>query len=104
MLKKVENREHSELSVCCRYDIMIENQGIFVMSALSLSKTERIDVRTNPLVKHFLQDAARACHKNVSEFLLDAGITAANQTLADRQRFTLDEGQWQTFMDALDRC
>lgn len=73
------------------------------MSTAAISKTERIDVRANVTVKQLLQDAARACHKTVSEFLLDAGITAANQTLADRRRFELDETQWQVFQQALDR-
>ncbi|QJD28750.1 type II toxin-antitoxin system TacA family antitoxin [Methylococcus geothermalis] len=54
-------------------------------------------------VKQLLQEAARACHKNVSEFLLDAGVTAAAQTLADRRQFVLDEAQWQAFQEALDR-
>ena len=54
-------------------------------------------------VKQLLQEAARACHKNVSEFLLDAGVTAAAQTLADRRQFVLDETQWQAFQEALDR-
>lgn len=69
----------------------------------ALPKTERIDVRTSSRVKQLLQEAARACHKNVSEFLLDAGVTAAAQTLADRRRFVLDEAQWQAFQEALDR-
>lgn len=73
------------------------------MSATTPSKTERIDVRASSPAKQLLQDAARACHKNVSEFLLDAGIAAATQALADRQRFTLDEAQWQAFQDALNR-
>jgi len=73
------------------------------MSTLTISKTERIDVRANVTVKQLLQDAARACHKSVSEFLLDAGVTAANQALADRQRFELDGAQWQAFQQALDR-
>lgn len=73
------------------------------MSTLKPSKTERIDVRASRPVKQLLQDAARASHKNVSEFLLDAGVTAATQTLADRRRFTLDEPQWQAFEKALDR-
>ena len=59
------------------------------MSTLNLSKTERIDVRASTPVKQLLQEAARACHKNVSEFLLDAGVTAA--------------AQWQAFQEALDR-
>ena len=73
------------------------------MSTLNLSKTERIDVRASSPVKQLLQEAARACHKNVSEFLLDAGVLAANQTLADRRHFVLDEAQWQVFEQALDR-
>lgn len=73
------------------------------MSAANLSKTERIDVRASTLIKQLLQDAARASHKNVSEFLLDAGVTAAAQTLADRRRFVLDEAKWQEFQEALDK-
>ena len=73
------------------------------MSTLNLSKTERIDVRASTPVKQLLQEAARACHKNVSEFLLDAGVTAAAQTLADRRQFVLDDTQWQAFQEALDR-
>ena len=73
------------------------------MNALNPSKTERIDVRASSPVKQLLQEAARACHKNVSEFLLDAGVMAANQALADRRHFVLDEAQWQAFEQALDR-
>lgn len=73
------------------------------MPGLALSKSERIDVRASAPIKQLLQEAARACHKNVSEFLLDAGITAANQALADRRRFELDETRWATFQQALDR-
>jgi len=73
------------------------------MSALSPSKTERIDVRASSSMKQLLQEAARASHKNVSEFLLDAGLTAAAHTLADRRQFTLDKAQWQAFQEALDR-
>lgn len=73
------------------------------MPTMAIPKTERIDVRANLTVKQLLQDAARTCHKSVSEFLLDAGITAANQTLADRNRFELNDVQWQAFQQALDR-
>lgn len=73
------------------------------MSTLNPSKSERIDVRASSAVKQLLQEAARASHKNVSEFLLDAGVTAASQALADRRRFELDASQWQAFQEALDR-
>lgn len=67
------------------------------------SKSERIDVRASAAVKQLLQEAARASHKNVSEFLLDAGINAANQALADRLRFELSGANWEAFQTALDR-
>ena len=73
------------------------------MPAASLSKSERIDVRATLPVKQLLQEAARAAHKNVSEFLLDAGILAANQMLADRLRFELSPEQWDAFQAALDQ-
>lgn len=73
------------------------------MSTLHLTKTERIDVRTTSPVKQLLQDAARNCHKTVSEFLLDAGISAANTELANRLHFVLDDEQWASFQQALDR-
>jgi len=67
------------------------------------SKSERIDVRASAPVKQLLQEAARVAHKNVSEFLLDAGVAAANQTLADRTRFELGPENWLEFQAALNR-
>lgn len=71
------------------------------MKSLNLAKSERIDVRATSAIKQLLQEAAQACHKNVSEFLLDAGVTAANQALADRRLFVLDEERWQIFQETL---
>lgn len=73
------------------------------MTTAIKSKSERIDVRASSPVKQLLQEAARATHKNVSEFLLDAGVVAANQTLADRLRFELSPDKWNAFQTALDR-
>jgi uncharacterized protein (DUF1778 family) len=73
------------------------------MTVLVPSKSERIDVRASMPVKQLLQEAARVAHKNVSEFLLDAGIVAANQTLAARVRFELSPQQWAAFEAALDQ-
>lgn len=73
------------------------------MTSRDHSKTERIDVHASSSVKLMLQQAARASHKTVSEFLLDAGVKAAAQALADRRQFELDEEQWKAFQEALDR-
>lgn len=67
------------------------------------AKSERIEVRTTPTMKALLQRAATSSHKNVTEFLLEAGIQAAEAALIDRRLFQLDEAQWQAFQDVLDR-
>ena len=72
------------------------------MSTSAESKKERIDIRTTEKVKKLLQQAAAASHKNVSEFLLEHGLIAAQETLADRRLFVLDDEQWQAFQSALD--
>lgn len=73
------------------------------MTSSIKSKPTRIDVRASTAVTQLLQEAARACHKNVSEFLLEAGIMAANRALADRRHFGLNKAQWEMFQQALDR-
>ena len=64
-------------------------------------RSERIDIRTSPTVKKLLQQAASFDHKNVSEFLLEHGLNAAKETLADRKLFVLDDEQWDAFQKAL---
>lgn len=66
-------------------------------------RSERIEIRTTPSLKALLQRAAVSSHKNVTEFLLEAGIVAAEEALVDRRLFRLDDVQWQAFQDALDR-
>lgn len=72
------------------------------MNPLFESRTERIDIRTSPSVKKLLQQAAAVSHKNVSEFLLEHGLQAAQDALTNRKLFALDDEQWQAFQDALD--
>jgi uncharacterized protein (DUF1778 family) len=87
----------------CHPDITIaQSVKETAVATSSLAKTERIDVRASATVKQLLQEAARSSHKNVSEFLLDAGIVAANQALADRRHFVLTDEQWEAFQQALD--
>ena len=73
------------------------------MSFAQNTKSERIDVRASGQVKALLQEAAKASHKNVSEFLLDAGIAMAHETLAEQRLFMLSEDQWGQFQAALER-
>ena len=65
------------------------------------SRSERVDLRMTPAAKRTLQQAAAVTHKTLSEFLLDTGLNAAMNALADRRVFQLDEKSWNAFMDAL---
>lgn len=66
------------------------------------AKSERIDLRTTPRVKHTLQNAATVSSKTVSEFLLDSALASAAEVLANQRLFMLDDEQWENFMTALD--
>jgi uncharacterized protein (DUF1778 family) len=67
------------------------------------TKTERIEVRTTPSTKALLQRAAASSRKNITDFLLEAGIHAAEDAVVSQRMFRLDDTQWQAFKDALDR-
>ena len=69
----------------------------------SVAKTQRIDVRVSPAAKDTLQMAASQVNKTVSQFILDAGLTAAAETLEDRRSVTLDKQRWNAFLKILDR-
>ena len=72
------------------------------MSANTESRSERVALRMTPSAKQVLQHAAAASNKTLTEFLLDSGLHAAYDTLADRRAFVLDDKRWAAFMAALD--
>jgi uncharacterized protein (DUF1778 family) len=65
--------------------------------------SERIDVRVDVSAKRILQEAARASHKRISDYLLESGLAAAEHTLANRRVFALDQQQWNKFQAVLNR-
>jgi uncharacterized protein (DUF1778 family) len=73
-----------------------------MMTVITESRSERVDLRMTPSAKQTLQRAATVANKTLTEFLLDRGLEAAYETLADRRAFMLDERQWDEFMSHLD--
>lgn len=67
------------------------------------TRSERVDLRMTPAAKRTLMQAATAENKTLTEFLLDRGLHAAFETLADRRTFVLDDERWQDFVAELDR-
>jgi uncharacterized protein (DUF1778 family) len=71
------------------------------MNDVTEARSERVDLRMTRSAKRTLQRAAAVTNKTVTEFLLDSGLNAAFDTLADRRVFQLDEKRWDAFMAAL---
>ncbi len=71
--------------------------------SIAEAKSERIEVRTTPSMKALLQRAATSSHKSITEFLLEAGMSAAEDALINRRLFRLNDERWQAFQDVLDR-
>jgi uncharacterized protein (DUF1778 family) len=71
------------------------------MSEASEARSERVDLRMTQAAKRTLQKAASVNNKTLTEFLLDSGLSAALETLADRRVFQLAEKDWDAFTAAL---
>ena len=66
-------------------------------------KETRLNLRASARQDALVRQAAVVVGKNVTEFVLDSACTAAEDVLADRRRFVLDDAAWKRFMRALDR-
>ncbi len=73
------------------------------MATAPESRSERVDLRMTPAAKRTLMQAATAENKTLTEFLLDRGLQAAFDTLADRRTFVLDGERWAAFTAALEQ-
>lgn len=67
-----------------------------------ITRSEKLDLRLTRGAKRTLQAAAAACHRSVSEFVLESALARADEALADRQTFGLNSAQWKAFLAALD--
>jgi uncharacterized protein (DUF1778 family) len=65
-------------------------------------RSEKLDIRIAPSAKRMLQEAARARHTTISQFVMDSAIAAATEVLAERSRIGLDCNDWAAFIAALD--
>ena len=66
------------------------------------TRSEKLDLRLTSDAKRALQAAAAAAHRSVSDFVLESALARADETLADRRIFGLNDAQWKAFMTALD--
>jgi uncharacterized protein (DUF1778 family) len=69
---------------------------------VSKPKEERLELRLTARAKSILRRAASVERKSVSAFVLDKGLAAAAEMLADRREFQLPARQYDAFVAALD--
>ena len=65
-------------------------------------RDDRMEFRLPPQAKSLLKRAADVENKTLSAFLLDKGLEAAGETLAERREFRLSAKQYDAFVAALD--
>lgn len=63
---------------------------------------DRLELRLTPKAKSMLKRAAALEKKTMSAFVLDKGLEAATETLADRCEFRLSAKEYDAFVVALD--
>jgi uncharacterized protein (DUF1778 family) len=70
---------------------------------VTVTKDQRVNIRATPSEKALVDQAARATHMGVSQFMLQAALREAEDVLADQIRFVLPTGAWAEFTALLDR-
>lgn len=68
----------------------------------SKKREDRLEFRLAPKAKSMLKRAADVERKSLSAYLLDKGLEAAAETLAERREFHLSTKQYDAFVAALD--
>lgn len=72
------------------------------MSNPAKRMNDRLELRLTPKAKSMLKRAAAVERKTMSAFVLDKGLEAAAETLADRREFRLSTRDYNAFVAALD--
>ncbi len=65
-------------------------------------KEDRLNIRTTSEKKAIIAKAADKENKNISDFVLENALFAAEAVLADDANFSLDKDKWRQFIEALD--
>lgn len=72
------------------------------MSSKTLEKTPALNIRIKANQRQLIERAAQEADQTVSDFVRDAAVREAHQTLLDRTAFHVDAETWEKFTAALD--
>jgi uncharacterized protein (DUF1778 family) len=65
-------------------------------------RAARLNIRATTAEKELIEAAAAMTHQNASRFVMTAALGSAEQVLADRTLFTIDEAAWDDLVRRLD--
>ena len=66
------------------------------------TRNEKLDLRLTRQAKKTLQAAAAVSRRSVRQFVLESALARADEALAGRRIFSLNDAQWKAFLAALD--
>lgn len=72
------------------------------MLAAESKKNERLNIRTTAYKKDLIARAAKKENKNISDFVLENAVSAAEAIVNDDANYTLSKDDWNAFCSALD--
>ena len=65
-------------------------------------RSRRLNIRTTPRQEKLIELGAELHGINVSSFVVESACLQAEQAIADKRSFQLNEKDWREFMKALD--
>ena len=72
------------------------------MSTPARRREDRLEIVSTAESKALLSKAAAAENRSISAFVLDSGLTAAAEALADRTEFSISSDSYNAFLRVLD--
>ncbi len=66
------------------------------------TREDRLSIRTSPLQKDLLVQAAHARHMNMSQFVLQTALDAAQRVLDEERRLTVSVAEYTWLADVMD--
>ena len=69
--------------------------------AAQQTKTERVQIRIDPVAKHMLERAAALAKTTVSAFVVNSALEAADRLISKHERLAISQRDWNRFFDAL---
>lgn len=67
------------------------------------TREARMQLRVSARQDATIREAASSLEVSLTEFVLESAMLRAEQVLADRRHFILDDEQWAAFTELLDR-